>query len=307
MIYIDFPGGAHGHFLEFIILKHINRVPEYQNFLPFTDIGTSHLKKQISSGKTVLAVHYSQRNENITIDPDDYIIRIPVINKDLYLKFIIWGNITLRTGDGTFELSDFEINTLEKLKDKKFEILKQHILYEQGIKDIYPRSYLRNIFYSQIREQDNTYTTFKSGICKILNFEFSNFYSWDSFVKNLQNIAGKLRLEFMVTDTLEADYKAFLNKNSVYLMGQKVKHLFEKITDESFIETNLNILEEAFLNVLITDKFNIHSDIRTFNNCYKVNSIEIAYEIKQILKKRNADFSLEMPIAQQLDKIVLEF
>ena len=58
MIYIDFPGGAHGNFLEFIICKHIIRVPEYKDFLPFTNLGTSHIRPIIQN-KLVKADHYT--------------------------------------------------------------------------------------------------------------------------------------------------------------------------------------------------------------------------------------------------------
>ena len=67
------------------------------------------------------------------------------------------------------------------------------------------------------------------------------------------------------------------------------------------------MIEEAFLNVLITENFNIHSNISTFNENYSYDAVAISNEIKQVMKDRNAEFSLDVPINQQLNKIVLEF
>jgi hypothetical protein len=90
-------------------------------------------------------------------------------------------------------------------------------------------------------------------------------------------------------------------------MQENVKALFTAILNDAAYSCSLNILEEAFLNALITQEFNIHSGISTFKDYYTAESTIISVEIKRVLKNRNADFDPSKPISQQLNQVVLEF
>lgn len=305
MIYIDFPGGAHGHFLEFILLKHVMRLPEYENFTPFTKLGTSHKKLNIIN-KPVQALHITQHNIKLKPKENDLVIKIPVYS-DMYIDFLYYGNLLTRVADGNVDLTHLEKNTIEKLSHNKYTIFRQTILNEFGIRKDYSRAQLRNILYSQIRQRGRSFVTFTRLNCKETNFDFAVFYNWDDFlteINRITKITGNYNVD---AGRLLEDYNLFLKNNAVLAMKDNTLSLFNAICSGHSDLFDLNILEEAFLNALITDKFNIHSDLRTFDDYYIPDSGAIATEIKQILRKRNETFSLDLSISQQLDKVVLEF
>lgn len=308
MIYIDFPAASHGQFLEYLIHKHILHVQDYQNFLPFTDLGTSHKKpKSFYTSPQVRALHITEWNLGVDITADDKIIRIPVTSNNIYMRFIFWGNKTLRVGDGTFEIDDFEKNTLEKLKHDKYTLLREMIISDQGIKNRYSKVYLRNIFYSQIRENTIYFNKFRNFTCPYFVFDFENFYSFDNFLNTVNSLAMFLHKDDVNKELLFLDYQLFLQNNHVYSMKNRVEEFFNAMLEDKDIDLSLNIIEEAFLNVLITDKFNIHSDISIFEENNSGNSWQIANEIKTVLKNRNINYSLDLAINKQLNQIVYDF
>lgn len=107
MIGIDFQGGAHGNFLEFVcnVMAGVNT-----NDLPFNAAGASHTKKYLSP-KVFYSGHYSfnpiplnyNRVIAIKINVDDL---LPLIQISL-----------LRAGDYGFDNNELEINTYHKLNN----------------------------------------------------------------------------------------------------------------------------------------------------------------------------------------------
>lgn len=306
MVYIDFTGGAHGHFLEFIILKHVLRHPAYENFTPFTSLGTAHIKPSLID-KSVFARHWTEHVPRAKFLADDLVIRIPVDPESIYLYFIFVGNSITRVADITLDLDQLEKNTLEKIPEQKHSNLKKTIMNELGIIRDYPRSKLRNIFYDRIRQRSIKFVDFQAFGAKSIAFNFDSFYNWADFLAGTNNIATALDLPQVDANRLQCDYQEFLKNNAVYWMQENVKALFTAILDDTLYSCSLNILEEAFLNVLITREFNIHSGLSTFKDYYTAEPTAISAEIKRVLKNRNVDFDTAIPISQQLDRVVLEF
>ena len=105
MIHIDFQGGAHGNYLEFVC----NVIAGVEvDVLPFNKLGASH-KKFYKSQQIFYAGHYSYSNVPFTFDK---IVSIQIATTDLLQLQQI---SLLRAGDYNYDNNLLEINTFNKL------------------------------------------------------------------------------------------------------------------------------------------------------------------------------------------------
>jgi hypothetical protein len=129
MICIDFQGGAHGNYLEFVCNKIIGIVTG----TPFNSLGASH-KKQYTGEKMFYADHYSFQNTpfkskqviSIQIDQDDL---LPLQQISL-----------LRAGDYGYNNDELEIDTYNKLNNVHYRwVLDQLVagFFQNQIKESY--------------------------------------------------------------------------------------------------------------------------------------------------------------------------
>ena len=109
MIQIDFQGGAHGNYLEFVC----NTMCGVTEGLPFNSAGASHSKQYIGK-KVFYADHYSYLGKelaskivSIQIDQDDL---LPLAQISL-----------LRAGDYGYDNNELEINTYNKLNNPNYK------------------------------------------------------------------------------------------------------------------------------------------------------------------------------------------
>lgn len=112
MTYIDFQGGAHGNYLEFVCNKFLAKVDTVG--LPFNSLGASHNKKYISNLK-FKAWHYFEYSGVKTEFTDSRIISIQINNDDLLPLSSI---SLLRAGDYDIDNNQLEINTYGKWNNK---------------------------------------------------------------------------------------------------------------------------------------------------------------------------------------------
>lgn len=108
MTYIDFQGGAHGNYLEFICNSFLAKVKTVG--LPFNSLGASHSKKYISDIE-FKAGHYFEYSGVKTEFANSRIISIQINYDDL----LPLSSISLvRAGDYNIDNNQLEINTYEK-------------------------------------------------------------------------------------------------------------------------------------------------------------------------------------------------
>lgn len=111
MIHIDFQGGAHGNFLEFVCNVAANVEAEG---LPFDSMGASHTKKY-RSPKVFFAGHYSFDNTPMS---GNCVISIKIdINDLLPLSQVS----LLRAGNYGYDNDQLEIDTYHKLKIPQYK------------------------------------------------------------------------------------------------------------------------------------------------------------------------------------------
>lgn len=135
MIYIDFQGGAHGNFLEFVCNKFLANIPTDGN--PFNKLGASHNKKYLSEIE-FKAGHYFEFRGIKTVFEQEKIISIQFHKNDL---LAISSISLLRAGDHNIDNNLLHINTYNKWNNINY----RHVL--DTLKD--------SFFTNQIRDSYN--------------------------------------------------------------------------------------------------------------------------------------------------------
>lgn len=305
MIYIDFFGGSHGNFLQFLIAKHILKLPQYKNFFPFKKSGVSHIKPTVHPN--VIANHFTYGSDKvipIKESPENFLIQIKVTPNVLQDVFAF--NAVQRAGEAPIDF-DLLVNDYKAalVHDKWASFLKD-ITKEYGGRPT--KRDLRNKFYSLIFEKDfvEIHQKFKKYNLKTIAVPFESFYSYDLLVKQLYDIAIFINNPLEI-DQVDIAWNKFMELNEGYKIKLKIDSLFNNIINDIATPISLNIFEEASLNSRITKFFNIQDGISTFDNVYPYNTQDISIDIKKIMNKRNPEFSTNISIAKQLEKISLEF
>ena len=137
MIYIDFQGGAHGNYLEFVCNRFLARVP-VDAPTPFSSTGSSH-KKQYLADPMFVSGHYSTSPELYPgYDASGKIISIQISHDDLLPLSSI---SLLRAGDFNLDNNFLEIDTYNKFNNPSYRWVLDNII--------------QNFFQGQISESYN--------------------------------------------------------------------------------------------------------------------------------------------------------
>jgi len=152
MIHIDFQGGAHGNYLEFVC----NKIAGITVGSPFDSTGASH-KKQYTGIKIFHAAHYSFSHIPFVFDK---IISIQIDVDDLLpLQQIS----LLRAGNYEYNNNQLEIDTYNKLNNQNYRWVLDNIIH--------------SFFTNQIRDSYNTVKDLSWPMVTTLA-EFENLPDW---------------------------------------------------------------------------------------------------------------------------------
>ena len=117
MIHIDFQGGAHGNYLEFVC----NKIAGITVGTPFNSAGASH-NKLYTAEQIFYSDHYSFSPVPMVFDK---IISIQIDTDDLLLLQQI---SLLRAGDFGYDNNQLEINTYNKLNTREYKWVLENIV-----------------------------------------------------------------------------------------------------------------------------------------------------------------------------------
>lgn len=123
MIYIDFQGGAHGNYLEFVCNKFLGGVDAKLDS-PFNELGSSHIKKYIGE-KIFTADHYFDYCGKRTTPKFGKIISIRITVDDLLPLSAV---SLLRAGDYGYDNDQLEKNTYNKLNNVHYRPVLDNLL-----------------------------------------------------------------------------------------------------------------------------------------------------------------------------------
>ena len=110
MIQIDFQGGAHGNYLEFVCNSMCGVTADQ---LPFNSLGASHSKQYVDK-KVFYASHYSYSREKL----ENKVVSVQINEDDLLPLSQI---SLLRAGDYGYDNNELEINTYNKLNNPHYK------------------------------------------------------------------------------------------------------------------------------------------------------------------------------------------
>lgn len=243
---IDFFGGLHGHFLELAVAISVDRI----EFLPqgsmFNHNGACHTKDYQQEYQPVtVAGHWSYNH--VPVAPDDLLIRIVPDQRHLLTAVI---NSLTRAGDECIALDHLEINTLAKLSlVEKSQPWQRMLIRDHGVRQNYPRSLLRNYFYSMFADSEHGIDMFNcfDPAASFCNFAFGDFFSIDQFYPALNQVAQYLNLDFVPTPALAQLHAEFIAHNTGYHQQQAAVTVLQQILTGQDAKIKLNIAQEAWL------------------------------------------------------------
>jgi len=114
MIYIDFQGGAHGNYLEFVCNKILAKI-KTSGPTPFNTLGSSHSKKYLEPQVFQMG-HYSFQSSSIP--NNSKVISITINNDDL---LPLQSISLLRAGDRNIDPDQLEIDTYNKWNNSNYQ------------------------------------------------------------------------------------------------------------------------------------------------------------------------------------------
>lgn len=119
-IYIDFQGGAHGNYLEFVCNRFLAQVPTASP-TPFNHLGASHRKQYLAEPKFI-ANHFT--SYGIVLD------HVTVINVHIEIDDLLPLQCVslLRAGGYNIRPDQLEIDTYHKLNNKDYRLVLDNLL-----------------------------------------------------------------------------------------------------------------------------------------------------------------------------------
>jgi len=234
MILLDFYGGTHGHFLEYIINTYIFPGNRVDNLL--TELGTSHnAVKNVDYGATriVRCGHYSQLN--LSVPDPECVITISVDSEFENICYQI--NVECRSGDIPQEIK--QNNIPESIRNSKHQ--------------------LRNAYYSKFSESSLSYQLptnltehWQSRCVPAFNVPMSSLYDFRSFYVVLKNLSNFLNHTFNPDPGLAILWQKFIDLNHGVNAWTKTTDVVKQSLlnlDQTFEST---VIEQALINYHLT-------------------------------------------------------
>jgi hypothetical protein len=277
---IDFFGGLHGHFLELAVAISIDRIEFAPQGSMFNQNGACHLKDYQQGYQPItVAGHWSYNH--VPTAPNDLVIRI-VPTQQYLLTAVI--NSWTRAGDECIELDHLEIDTLDKLAQVEKSLpLQRMLIQDHGVRQHYPRSVLRNYFYSMFADAKygiDMFNCFESAE-SFCNFEFGDFFSIDQFYSALNRVAHYLNLDFVPSAALAQLHAEFLKNNTGYHQQQAATAVLQQILTGQAASIHLNIAQEAWLQHKIAEIYRCYDLAELAQDNWTHNTQEIARALEQ--------------------------
>ena len=204
MIHIDFQGGAHGNYLEFVCNTMCGVTG---NVLPFNSVGAAHSKQYIDK-KVFYADHYSYQEKDL----GEKVVSIQITNNDLLPLSQI---SLLRAGDYGYDNNDLEVDTYNKLNNSDYRWALDKLI-DGFFKDQIQQSYnnIRDPSWPEIKSIDE-YNALPANIqheCKIVHkLELLEL------TENRPNCPRSVLREFFQIGFEHPDQQGFMHRQSTMI------------------------------------------------------------------------------------------
>jgi hypothetical protein len=267
---IDFWGGSHGHFLEYVINCWIFDAPRVKNL--FTHTGACHGAKaqKLYRDKAIVDCgHFSQHDIKVQHAPDKI---VKIVIDDFVGSCCYQINIVCRAGD------------IPK-KNKEAHSLPADVVSDPVL--------LRMDYYSKFTDSECGYKLpgqwkFKNILA--LEINMSLLYDFVSFLSTLKHIAEFLDHTFRPDQELFTVWEKFIELNQGWQSWVKCNSLVKAILANQDCEVDLTFEQQALLNVLLSRTIGIF-DGELFSAVHYPNNTKIIHSlIKQHLDSFDSKF-----------------
>ena len=227
MIWIDFHGSTHGHFLEYVINAWIMGMPRESQSV-FTNTGACHNFSEFYKNNKIVNCGHWWWTDYKHQQPNEPVIRITIDRFDNRLFYIGLVNRWYRSGDVGFEQKLLEIP--ETVRNDPV-MLREQYFYKYQDRDRYV----------------DHYREFTAIPNPIHQFPFAAFFSWSKFCVELQKIANFLGQKFDACLDLFTLWQQFIALNQGYQSYQHCESVLQIIFDQNKQIINLTSYEEAWI------------------------------------------------------------
>jgi hypothetical protein len=301
-ILIDFQGGSHGNFLEFLLNKFYHNRHDWVT--PFTNLGTSHNKPYNNNTKNkFLAWHFTNIPPYVP-GPDTTVLNknsnIVLITFDASDLLVFMSLSLLRAGELNIENDALEIDTYNKLNNINYRNLLENIIESYQIKDScspdnpnVSRHILREFFkfgfktpdingFIQLLNQSKQQLTNKN----IYEFPFDSFYNINQLKYQLTNLAEYFKISLTIDEIeLERLHITFLSKNPYINIKSQCDTLVRSIINKELVDIpKLSLFQESYINAQLENMFDI--EMPFFQDQYFKTTRELFDYINQKLSEQ---------------------
>ena len=252
---IDFIGGTHGNFLEFILNQSLSEkiLPN-----PFTDIGTSHRKPYRSHTQPVQADHYT--NKNISLKSNNAIV-IQIDENANLLQ--IQSTSLFRSGNLKISGESIIENAYNVLNNKGYKSVLSNLCERYNLqldKDnpSCPRHILREFFKFGFADRNINGFVIETNLCiknltsqgkRVYIFPVSSFFNFTKFANEIRKIEKFFNLTlnnfnyFSLHKEFISHLEHFINLNVI------PDRIIDGVAKKQEIEIpNLTVLQESYIN-----------------------------------------------------------
>lgn len=271
-ILIEFTGGAHGSFLEFLL----NRFYYNADWTsPITDLGTSHAKPYKTGKTKFFCNHFVQRAYGFNIgyckkylDDNDDIIHITLSPDDALLLQI---NAFYRAGDAKIEVDELEHDTYNKLNSRHYyhDLLSNMInayklTCSESNPDV-PRYILREFFKFGFKDPSkNGFMINQEFATKhlegkhVYKFPYMAFFDVELLANEINNISKYFNIPLTIDyDFLNEIHKKFTDKIVYLSIKQDCEKIIDAVVNRQHIAIpKLNLLQESYINGRLENIYN---------------------------------------------------
>lgn len=251
MIWIDFHGSTHGHFLEYVTNVWIMKMPLEVDSV-FTEYGACHnFSDFYKDNRAVRCGHWWWVDYKYQFN-DEAVIRITFDKSSNRSFYIAQVNRWYRSGDVSFDQKLLEINKDVRNSPERF----------------------RNQYYYKYVVRDG-YTEFPEIPNPIQEFKFESLFVWSEFCAGLQAIAKFLNQTFVPDQALYKLWQEFISRNQGYQSYILCERILENIFSQQSAPINCTPYEEAWLNYNITTMTGLDNGPMFSSDTYPTDTLDI--------------------------------
>lgn len=237
MIWIDYHQGTHGSFLGYVTNVWIAKTPPVPGHDIFSqETGAAHRfhkNHEYNVHTKITPAHLAWPELAAQVRNQEPIVRLSVSPIDRQLLYIPIVNMWYRAGDLGFQ--------------QRFDTM-----YQEREHD---RQRIRPFFEHAIKEMltIQPFDDFQHN--PSADFDFRSFFDWGDFCRALRSMANFLGMSFQPTPDLYELWYRFVQINQGWQSYNRCEQVLEHVFAGSELEFELDIFEEAWLNINLRDMF----------------------------------------------------